>query len=115
MNGRNASPDTKTPDAAEAGRRRLRAESPEIGAMLDRVCRALVRRATDGDLLAIEELALLERTVTDHLRDAARGAHDGDAHYSWTEIGIALGVSRQNARQRFGTRMRTHTLEEQPT
>jgi hypothetical protein len=88
----------------EADRRRLRAESPEIGAMIDRVCRALVRRATDGDLLALEELATLERTVTRHLRDAARGAHDGEYHYSWTEIGNALGVSRQNARQRFGER-----------
>jgi len=89
---------------SEPKRRKARplAESGEIGAMMGRVCRALVRRATDGDLLALEELAALERAVSGYLGDAARGAHDGEAHYSWTEIAYALETTRQNARQRFG-------------
>lgn len=76
-------------------------ESPEIGAMLRRVLRAMVRRATSGDLEALRELHLLELDLLAAVKDAARGAHDGPAHYSWSEIAAELGVSRQAARQRF--------------
>jgi hypothetical protein len=76
-------------------------ESSEIGTMLRRVLRAMVRRATAGDLEALRELHLLELNLLSAVVDAARGAHDGPARYSWTEIAAELGVSRQAARQRF--------------
>ena len=81
--------------ARRAARRQARAryrpvESTELGAMLRRVLRALERRAQ------------LERDLPAFVVAAGRGAHDGPASYSWTEIGRALDVSRQAARQRFG-------------
>jgi predicted DNA binding protein len=77
-------------------------EAPELGAAVDRMLRALVRRATAGDLFALEELARLEREVRVAVTAAGRGAHDGPAHYSWTEVANELGVTRQAARERFG-------------
>src|SRR5687768_9127243 len=108
-----------------------RHESPEVGAMVRRMVRALVRRAGEGDWEALEELARLEdlmptaMSVAGHL--AWRGDWEGpgtcqasqdhdprdrrehNGHrapdsrgYSFTQLGNVLGVSRQAARQRFG-------------
>lgn len=74
-------------------------EAPEIGAMTNRMMRALARRAAEGDLEAVEQLAELQTKLTEHLRAAAQGAHAFG--YSWTEIADATGTSRQAARQRF--------------
>jgi len=75
-------------------------ESPDLGAMVGRMLRALARRAAEGDLEAVEQLAALETTVAEQLRAAATVAHD-TAGYSWTEIARATGTTRQAARQRF--------------
>lgn len=69
-----------------------------------RMLRALVARATDGDLFALESLANLERAIPEAVEAAARGAHAGEAGYSWGEIGRELGISRQAAHQRFAVR-----------
>lgn len=75
-------------------------EAPELGDMMARMIRSLVRRATSGDLEALEQLAALERVASSSLTEAMRGAHDGEAGYSYTELGQALGITRQAARQR---------------
>ena len=67
-----------------------------------RMLRSLVRRATSGDLFALEALANLRRDLPGYQADAARGAHDGPAGYSWTEVAAELGMSRQAARQLYG-------------
>lgn len=81
-------------------------ESPEVGAMVRRMMRALVRRAAEGDTEALEELARLERELPGAITVAgwlmATGERmPGDQHYSFTELGDVLGISRQAARQRF--------------
>lgn len=70
--------------------------------MMTQMLAALVRRATDGDLFALEVIADMRRKVEQARRDAARGAHDGPAGYSWTEIAAELGMTRQAARQLYG-------------
>lgn len=80
-------------------------EAPEIGAMIDRMFRALVRRAGEGEEAALEQLARLEVVASNAVRDGGRAAHDGEAAYSWTQIGEFLGVTRQAARQRCGERL----------
>jgi hypothetical protein len=70
--------------------------------MLVRVIESLVRRAGRGDLTALEELAAVQRYLDAAIRRAGRDAHDGPAAYSWTDIALTLGVSRQAARRRFG-------------
>jgi hypothetical protein len=70
--------------------------------MMARMLAALVRRATAGDLFALEALAQIRAGVAYSIAAAARGAHDGPAHYSWTEVGRELGITRQAARQLYG-------------
>lgn len=88
--------------AHRARRLRPEREAPEIGAMVGRVLRALVRRAEAGDVTALEQLLILRREADLALVKAARAAHDGPAAYSWTELAYVLGTTRQAARQRFG-------------
>jgi len=57
------------------------------------------REATAGDpLLALTAIGTLQRDVADHQREAVRAAAQ---RHSWTEIGEALGVSKQAAHQKF--------------
>lgn len=80
-----------------------RHEAPEIGQMVRRMVRGLVRRAAEGDWEALEALAMLERelpTATScaiALMQADRGQ---SARYSYTELADQLGTSRQAVRQR---------------
>lgn len=81
-------------------------ESPEIGAMVRRMVRALVRRAAEGDTEALEELARLEGELPAAITVAGKLMASGermalDQSYSYTELGDVLGISRQAARQRF--------------
>lgn len=73
-------------------------EASELGGMVKRMFRALARRAAEGDLLALEELVGLSEPLSLAISEAAKGAKLAD--YSYTEIGEAMGVSRQAARQR---------------
>jgi hypothetical protein len=68
--------------------------------------RALARRAGEGDVEALEQLAQLEHIAAEQLGAAVAGfraftpAH-GAEPYSWTDVGLALGTTRQAAQQRF--------------
>lgn len=77
-----------------------RREAPELGAFVNRMFRALVRRAGAGGLEAVEVLASLSRSCQAATKEAAEAAWRSG--YSYTQLGDALGVSRQAARQRFG-------------
>lgn len=81
--------------------RKREREAPEVGAMAGRVLRALVRRAEAGDGEALEQLLALEDQIAGAIKDAGRGLHRFG--YSFTELGSIAGVSRQSARERFGT------------
>lgn len=67
-----------------------------------RMLQSLVRRASSGDLFALEALANIRSSMPEYVAQAARGAHDGEAHYSWTEVAAELGITRQAARQLYG-------------
>lgn len=74
-------------------------EAPEVGAMVGRCLRALVRRAADGDTFALEQLATIERDLSGYVAEAGAAMHTYG--YSYTELAAVLGVTRQAARQRF--------------
>lgn len=76
-------------------------EAPELGSACVRMMRALARRAGDGELEALEQLAFLQQSVQLQLAAAVAGYREGPAEASWTGIGEALGITRQSAHERF--------------
>lgn len=86
-------------------RTKVEREAPEIGAMVRRMIRALVRRAAEGDTEALEQLANIERELPQAVTVAgwlmATGERMPGDGYSFTELGDVLDISRQAARQRF--------------
>ena len=75
-------------------------ENDEYAAFLRRVIRAYSRRVAAGDIEAITTMALL----ASHLEDATRQAITGlrQLGYSWADIALRLGITRQGAQQRWG-------------
>ena len=75
-------------------------ENDEYAAFLRRVIRAYSRRVAAGDIEAITTMAAL----ADHLEDATRQAITGlrESGYSWADIAMRLGITRQGAQQRWG-------------
>lgn len=92
-------------------RSRQHREAMELAGMLRRMGKALVRRAAEGDLEALEALTHARAAIDDAIGDAAAALHQpcvwvrGEkVGYSWAEIGGVLGISRQAAHQQFGKR-----------
>jgi hypothetical protein len=75
-------------------------ENDEYTAFLRRALRALARRVCGGDIDAITDMAQLSGELDNAIRAAVNGLRDRG--YSWAEIGLRLGVTRQAAQQRFG-------------
>lgn len=76
---------------------RDRHESPEIAAFVCRMLNALVRRAADGDDLALEALAEIEALAPAATNAALLLARD---EYSLAHLASTLGVTRSAIAQR---------------
>lgn len=81
------------------GKARKSYEASDVAAMVERMLRALERRASTGDTEALVELAKLERGMSDHVGRAGAALHQFG--YTYGELAGELGVSRQAARARF--------------
>jgi len=81
-------------------RRRRRVENDEYAAFTRRVLRGYGRRIAAGDVDAIADLGGLLGEVETALSRAVTGLRD--TGYSWAEIGLRLGVTRQAVHQRWG-------------
>ena len=75
-------------------------ENDEYAAFLRRVIRAYSRRVAAGDIEAIADMAATADEMDTAMRDAITGLRR--IGYSWADIGLRLGVSRQAAQQRWG-------------
>jgi hypothetical protein len=76
-------------------------ENHDYAAFLRRVVRAYGRRVAAGDIEAVPDMVRLSNEVDAAIRDAItelRARHG----YSWADIGLRLGVTRQAAQQRWG-------------
>ena len=83
-------------------KRRYRAvENDEYAAFLRRVIRAYSRRIADGDIEAITTMAALATDFDTAIRQAITGLRQYG--YSWADIAMRLGITRQGAQQRWGT------------
>ena len=75
-------------------------ENPEYFAFLRRVIAAYSRRVAAGDIEAITTMAALADYVEDATRQAITALNAFG--YSWADIGMRLGITRQGAQQRWG-------------
>ena len=77
-------------------------ENDEYAAFLRRVISAYSRRVAAGDIEAITTMVRL----ADDLEDATRQAITGlrESGYSWADIAMWLGITRQGAQQRWADR-----------
>jgi hypothetical protein len=84
-------------------------EAPEVGAAVQRMMQALVRRAGTGELEALEALVTLQADLDRALTDAVTAYRQGPAQATWAHIGEAVGTTRQAAFARFGDEGGTET------
>lgn len=77
-------------------------EATELGAASARMARALVRRAGDGELEALEELVRLQAVLEACLHQGVHAYREGPAEASWADVAAAVGTTRQSAHARFG-------------
>jgi hypothetical protein len=75
-------------------------ENDEYAAFLRRVIRAYSRRVAAGDIEAITDMAHLAGQLEDATRQAVTGLRQ--LGYSWADIALRLGITRQGAQQRWG-------------
>lgn len=76
-------------------------ENYDYAAFIRRIVRAYSRRVAAGDVEAVPDMVCLSNDVEAAIRDAIaelRRKHG----YSWADIGLRLGVTRQAAQQRWG-------------
>lgn len=83
-----------------AKRLRRVVENDEYGLFVRRVIDAYSRRVASGDIEAITAMV----ATADHFDAAIRDAITGlrSIGYSWADIGMRLGISRQAVQQRWG-------------
>ncbi len=75
-------------------------ENDEYAAFLRRVIRAYSRRVAAGDIEAITAMNRLAADLEEATRQAITGLRGFG--YSWADIAMRLGITRQGAQQRWG-------------
>jgi hypothetical protein len=92
---------------AKRGKRAV--ENYEYAMFTRRVLKAYARRVADGDIEFLRCMVLLVSDVEQVTRDAVRGLRAFG--YSWNDIAVRLGVSRQAAQMRYGDRAERGALD----
>jgi hypothetical protein len=82
------------------GRTRGVVENDQYAAFTRRILRAYGRRVAAGDIETLIQMTALADELETAIRDAVTGLHQFG--YSWAEIGLRLGITRQAAQQRWG-------------
>jgi hypothetical protein len=81
-------------------RRSRLVENDEYAAFVRRVLRGYSRRVADGDIEAITAMVATANHLDTAIRDAITGLRA--IGYSWADIAMRLGVTRQAVQQRWG-------------
>ena len=88
-------------------RRRRVVENDDYALFLGRVIRAYSRRVASGDIEALQAMTILAGDLDQAIGQAVTGLRSFG--YSWADIGLRLGITRQAAQQRWGTTPGTTT------
>jgi len=83
-----------------ANRARRVVENDDYGAFARRILAAYARRVGSGDVEALAQMTALAEELDTAIGQAVTGLRQ--AGYSWAEIGLRLGITRQAAQQRWG-------------
>ena len=83
-----------------AHRARRVAENDDYAAFARRILAAYARRVGDGDVEALTAMTALAADLDEAIGQAVTGLRA--VGYSWAEIGVRLGITRQAAQQRWG-------------
>jgi hypothetical protein len=81
-------------------RRRRVVENDDYASFLRRAICAFGRRIAAGDIDALYDAASLSAQLDLTIKEAVTGLRERG--YSWADIGLQLGVTRQAAQQRWG-------------
>jgi hypothetical protein len=82
-------------------RTRPAVENQDYAAFSRRVIRAHARRIAEGDIEALTHLTGLERELHNAIHTAVEGLRTQG--YSWADIALRLGITRQATHQRWAT------------
>lgn len=77
-------------------------ENDEYAAFLRRAIAAYSRRVGCGDIDALAGMTRLADHLDQAITDAVHALRTGPTGYSWADIALRLGISRQAAQQRWG-------------
>lgn len=75
-------------------------ENTEFAAFVRRVVRAHARRIAEGDIEALPDMFALAVHIDTAIGTAVAGLRQWG--YSWADIALRLGITRQAAQQRWG-------------
>ena len=81
-------------------RRQPVAENDDYAAFAHRILAAYARRVATGDIDALTRMTVLAADLDTAIGQAVTGLRG--CGYSWAEIGLRLGITRQAAQQRWG-------------
>jgi hypothetical protein len=90
-------------------RPRRHVEDDAYSAFTRRIVAAFGRRIANGDVEDLRLLASLSSDVDTALREAVTGLRSNG--FTWTQIADRLGVTKQSAQERFGTRADRNALD----
>ena len=76
-------------------------ENDQYAAFLRRAIRAYSRRVGSGDIDALADMTRLATHLDQAITEAVTGLRTA-AGYSWADIALRLGITRQAAQQRWG-------------
>jgi hypothetical protein len=77
-------------------------ENDEYAEFVRRIFRAYARRIASGDIDALAGMVSFTADIEAIIQQVVTRLRDQHG-YSWAEIGLRLGVTRQAAQQRWGT------------
>ncbi|KQR86818.1 hypothetical protein [Microbacterium sp. Leaf179] len=83
-------------------RRRIERETTDYLKAVDRLIRRAGVRTADADEIELRQLVAMRDTLEAAITHAVRGQHA--RRQSWAYIGMALGIKRQTAQERYAVR-----------
>jgi hypothetical protein len=99
------SPRGVKPTLTPKRRHRPVVENQDYAAFSRRVIRAAARRIAAGDIEELTHLLSLERELQSAIHTAVNGLRAQG--YSWADIALRIGITRQAAHQRWATTQET--------